>query len=179
MSRLLGLANALANFKMKRFAFLISIDGHAELTQAGFEGVQGLGLPLPPFVISEAGSVRKWQFPDKVEVKPLTLVHGIDFFGDLFQWIKDAETWEPGKPDYRKHLSIYLMERIVSRTAHGITADTAVAVRGWDIFNAWPTDWKLDDLDANESGVAFERIQLIYETIENASLETATISITI
>jgi len=176
-----GLAEKLANFKIKKFAFLISLDGHEEITQAGFQEVIGLGVGIPPFAIPEPGSAHDFQFPNKVENKPLTLVRGVDFFGALFKWIKDVEGWRPGRPDYRKHLSIYLMEHVVARTARaagiGVSVDTAIAVRGWDIYNAWPTDWRLDDLNSNESGLAFERIQLIYESIEDAPLGTATISI--
>lgn len=151
---------ALPELQVAHFAVLI--DGEAGPLRAGFRECRGLGGSLQPFTINEPGDDKQRNFPQRAIYKPVTLVRGLDIDGFLYRWWKEAKQWRPGLADYHKTVTIYQLQP-VSEAA-------AVARRGWDLFGAYPSEWDGPEANAMASEMAFERVTINYEEMEEAPI---------
>lgn len=142
--------------------FAITIDGTGLPVRAGFRECRGLGGTLQSFSINEPGDDKQRQFPQRAIFKPVTLVHGLDVDGFLFKWWLQAKEWRPGLEDYHRTVTIYALQRV--------SEELAIARRGWDLFNAYPSDWDGPEHNAVGNDIAFERVTLQYEEMESAPL---------
>ena len=66
-------------------------------------------------------------------------------------------------PDYRKNLSIYMLDRL-NQGGQAVPFE----VWRWDIFNAWPSEWSGPELNANNNGLALESITLQFSDMSEA-----------
>lgn len=155
-----ALTIALPELQVARFA--VMIDGETSPLRAGFRECRGLGGSLSAFTINEPGDDKQRNFPQRAIYRPVSLVKGLDVDGFLYRWWKQAKEWEPGKPDYHKTVTIYSLQEIADHTA--------IARRGWDLFGAYISEWSGPEHNAMASDLAFERVTLEYEEMEEASL---------
>ncbi|MGB5105589.1 MAG: phage tail protein [Candidatus Zixiibacteriota bacterium] len=155
-----ALTIALPELQVARFA--VVIDGESSPLRAGFRECHGLGGTLSPFTINEPGDDKQRNFPQRVIYKPVTLVKGLDVDGFLYRWWKEAKEWEPGRADYHRTVTIYSLQEIA--------AHVAIARRGWDLFGAYVSEWSGPEHNAMSSDLAFERVTIEYEEMEEAPL---------
>jgi len=88
-----------------------------------------------------------------VEYADIQLSYGLTASRDLFDWFMTAANGSVT----RKNVSILMLD----------SAGVAEVMR-WDLFNAWPAEWRGSILNALEDQVAIESLTLVYETLQRA-----------
>jgi len=153
--------------KLKSAHFAVTITGEEALLRAGFNQCSGLGVGLQTHTVEETGSDTQSQFPLRVINRPVTLIRGLDIQGFFFRWLQQAKEWEPDRPDYRKDVTIYQLQRI--------NDNAAVARRAWDLFGAFPLEWKGPTFNSMGDDLAFEEVTLHYASIDETPLFTGAV----
>ena len=133
----------------RAFNFKIEVQG---MTAGHFTEVSGLGAKVTPISYREAGNSQVVHYvPGRVEYSAITLRYGVTKDKDLFEWFK---TGVQGKVK-RINVSIVLVD-----------ADGTTEVMRWNLFNAWPTEWRGSLLDAHSQEVAIESLTLVCESMD-------------
>jgi phage tail-like protein len=134
----------------KRFNFLVQIDG---ISQAGFSEVTGLETSVDPIDYREGGDRIIRKLPGLRRVGNVTLKRGVTKSKELQDWHKNILQ---GQLD-RRNVAIILLD------------DTGQEVVRWNLHDAWPCKWNGPDLDALNSEVAIEALELCAEGLERDS----------
>lgn len=126
------------------FRFRVEIES---LIVAGFSEVSGLEVDLQTEDYHEGGKNQSVHvFPTRVEQGTLTLRRGLTGSRDLWAWMVDATD---GWPE-RKNVRIFLLD------------STGAPSRGWECREAFPVRWAGPDLQADQSDVAVEELELAH-----------------
>jgi phage tail-like protein len=91
--------------------------------------------------------------PGQVEYADVSLRYGLTASQELFDWFMSAVNGSV----QRKNVSIVMLDSTgVSETMR------------WDLFNAWPSEWRGAALNALDHEVAIESLTLVFETLQRA-----------
>lgn len=142
--------------------FAVIVDGEHSPLKGGFRECSGLGAELDTFAMEEPGDVTQRLFPLRARHRPILLTRGIDPDGWLHEWFLQAKNWQPGHFDYRRNVTIYQLKLL--------PGNVAVALRGWDLFRAFPLEWSGPDHTAIGNEIATEKLKIHYEEIAEAPL---------
>lgn len=132
----------------RKFNFLVEIDG---ITVAGFlsvEGIETLTDVINYREGNEAAALRK--LPGLHKYSDITLKRGVTDNRELWEWRK---TVLDGRTD-RKSGSIIVLD------------ESRQEVMRINFRDAWPCRWKIGALDAMESDVLIEELELVVESLE-------------
>lgn len=151
--------------RLKSFNFAVQIDGQFTGSQfvLGFESVDGLSETLDVKEVLEGGYPGRHKFPRKARQNAITLVRGMTFSRSFWNWHQEVINWTKGQPDYRRTMSIYMLDQIVK-----IGMAVKFEAWRWDLFQAWPSEWLGPPLKANEEKAAFEAIVIQHSGISEA-----------
>lgn len=113
-----------------------------------FQSVSGLNIELETEEIAEGGENRfKHKLPVRTKFPNLVLKRGILVNSDLIKWCREAvEDFNITPTD----LTISLLN------------DVHKPLMTWNVVHAWPVKWAVGDLNAEESKIAIETIELVY-----------------
>lgn len=131
----------------RKFNFLVEIDG---IPSAGFLSVEGIETLTEVIDYREGGEyaqVRK--LPGLHKFTNITLKRGVAANYDLWEWRK---TVLEGRTE-RKNGSIIVLD------------ENREEVLRINFHKAWPCRWKVGNLDAMESEVLIEELELAVESI--------------
>lgn len=133
--------------KLKGHRFAIQIDGDlvSHPIVAGFERLRGLGDALEIREVAEGGLAGRHKFPRRPMEEPLTLMRGMGLSRSLYNWFMQVKNWTKGSPDYRRTLSIFLLDEVYIKNL-GVTLP--YEVWQFDVIEAWPSSWGDFNLDA-------------------------------
>ena len=137
------------------FSFKVEIEGFAtNSNDVEFQSVSGLNVDVELEEIPEGGENRfKHKFPVKTKYPNLVLKRGMLVDSELINWFKDGiETFEI-EP---KTITIKLMK--VEPEDDG----SLQPLYTWNIQGAYPIKWNVDALNAEESKVVLETVELAY-----------------
>ncbi len=132
----------------RKFNFLVEIDG---IATAGFlvvEGVETLTDVIHYREGNEVAALRK--LPGLHKYTNITLKRGVTANRELWEWRK---TVLDGRTE-RKNGSIVVLD------------ESRQQVMRVNFLNAWPCRWKVGALDAMESEVLIEELELVVEGLE-------------
>lgn len=131
------------------FNFKMEILG---VTEGHFTEVSGLGAKVTPIPYREGGNSQVVHYvPGRTEYSEITLRYGVTRSRELYDWFMAGVK---GKVQ-RKQLSIVLLD-----------SDGSTEVMRWNLFDAWPSEWRGSLLDAHSQEVAIESLTLVSERIE-------------
>jgi phage tail-like protein len=132
---------------MLAFAFELRLD---DLPPAGFSEVRGIEVEIEFKDYAEGGlHERPWRFPTRAKPATLTLKRGIvDRL--LCDWCLELARGEVRFRD----------GTIVLRAADGLAAAV------WTVSRALPGKWSGPDLDAGQSAVAMETLELVHRGLQ-------------
>jgi phage tail-like protein len=106
---------------------------------------------VEPIQYREGGEpARVRQLPGLTEYKAVTLRYGVTDSHALWDWLMLTV----GGTTQRKSMSIVLLD------------DARVEKMRWNLFEAWPSEWRGAPLDALENEMAIESLTLVYERLE-------------
>lgn len=145
---------------LKNSNFVVEVDGFA---RAGFSEVTGLSRKTEVIKYREGGDNAQPRLSaGTTDYDPITLKRGIlasSQLGsyDMFSFVLDvhniqARTFQ--SKDYRRDIDIVIPDRT------GLTATR------YRIFNAWPSEWKLGDLNATNNETWVEELVLQNEGLD-------------
>jgi phage tail-like protein len=130
------------------YNFLIEIDG---IAAGAFTEVSGLGVKIESIEYREGSDPsRVRQLPGQTAYQAVTLNYGLTSSRALWEWL--MQTVE-GVID-RKSMSIIVLD-----------SRRNPAMR-WNLYEAWPSEWRGAPLDALENEIAIESLTLVYESIQ-------------
>ncbi|NLJ01458.1 MAG: phage tail protein [Bacteroidales bacterium] len=113
-----------------------------------FQSVAGLSVELETEQVAEGGENRfKHTLPVRTKSPHLVLKRGLLINSELARWCKNAlENFDITPADLTVTLLNEKHEPLVT----------------WNVVHAWPVKWAVDDLNAGESKVVIETIELAY-----------------
>ena len=129
----------------------------------GFEKVEGLHGQIEIREVREAGFKGMHRFPRRSRHPALRLVRGLAVSRSLWDWFCEVRDWTKGEPDYRRSLSIFMLDSIA--TPGGLVD---YEVWRWDIYDAWPSEWHGPVLDAVSNSMAVEGVTIQHSGISPA-----------
>jgi len=135
----------------RAYNFKLIVQG---VTEGHFTECTGLGIRVSVIRYREGGTSQVVHcVPGPVEYGDIALRYGLTASRELFDWFMTAVN---GRVD-RKNVSILMLD-----------SDGVNEVMRWDLFNAWPSEWRGAVLNALEHQVAIESLTLVYETLQRA-----------
>lgn len=119
-----------------------------------FQKVSGIGGSLQVEQITEGGvNDRYYNLPTGVRFDNLVLERGLAAKNsELGQWCYDTLTMSGNKVEIRG-LVVQLLDH-----------DAKKEVMAWTFFNCYPVKWRLSDLQAKESVLAIETLEICYSS---------------
>ena len=113
-----------------------------------FQSVAGLNVEVETEQIAEGGENRfKHEVPVRSKFPNLVLKRGLNVDSELIKWCRKAlEDFEFEPTDLVVKLLNEKHEPLLS----------------WNIVHAWPVKWNITDLNAEESKIAVETLELSY-----------------
>lgn len=151
--------------RLEAFRFAVEIGGGLPGQQylAGFDRIENLGDTVELREVKEGGFRGVHRFPRRSTNQAIRLVRGMSFSRSLYNWYQEVVGWQPGHSDYRRPVSIYLID---DTNVGGQRID--FEAWRWDIALAWPSEWKGPTLDAVANEIAFESVVLQHSGISEA-----------
>tara|TARA_R100000306_G_scaffold26078_3_gene29953 strand:- start:39928 stop:40386 length:459 start_codon:yes stop_codon:yes gene_type:complete len=131
------------------FHFLVEFNGiQPSLIDTQFQAVSGLSVDIETEEFAEGGENRfKHKFPVRTKFPHLVLKRGMVTDSKLINWCKDAvESFKFSPID----LTVKLLN------------DKHLPLVTWNVVNAYPVKWNVDELNAEENKIAIETIELAY-----------------
>jgi len=148
--------------KLTAFQFVVQIDGEFTGKEfvAGFHEVAGIGDQVDIQVVREGGYPGVHRFPRRARQDALTLRRGMTFSRSLSDWFDEVRVWTKGRDDYKRTMSIYLIDRIGTPAGQ-----VSFEAWRWDVYGAWPSTWEGPKLHAQEQKIAIESV-----TVEHSGI---------
>lgn len=135
-----------------KFRFMVEVDG---LALAHFQSVSGLSHEIEAVEYQEGGvNDRLHKLPGQGRYPNITLKVGYVDSRLLEDWHRDF-TQKPGAVG-RKNGSIVLLN------------DDGSELARWNFTRAWPVKWEGPELDAGQSAIQVESIEIAHEGITRA-----------
>jgi phage tail-like protein len=120
----------------------------------GFAKVSGIGMNRQTEDIMEGGTNnRRYRLPTAITYDNLVLERGFAYRDSgLGAWCYNALTLPSGKLETRQ-VVVHLLPNAEDRSA---------PLMSWAFYDCYPLKWKLSDLNAKESVLAIETLELAY-----------------
>ena len=132
----------------RKFNFFVEIDGIAAAGFLAVEGIETLTEVIDYREANEPTALRK--LPGLHKFANITLKRGITNNRELWNWRK---TVLDGRTERKNGVIVVLDE-------------SRQAVMRIEFRNAWPSRWKIGALDAMESEVLIEELEIVVEGLE-------------
>lgn len=128
------------------FHFRVEIDGiNGEFE---FQSVAGLSVEIETEEMSEGGENRfKHKLPVRTKFPNLVLKRGAKINSEIITWCRNAVENFEIEP---KNVVVSLLN------------EKHEPLSTWNIVHAWPVKWSVSDLNAEESKLVIETIELAY-----------------
>lgn len=151
--------------RLKAFRFAVEVGGGLPGQQflAGFDRIENLGDNVEVRDINEGGYRGVHRFPRRSNFQAIRLGRGMSLSRELYNWYQSVALWTKGKPDYRRNVSIYLIDHIMLARQR-----VDFEAWRWDIANAWPSEWTGPELDGMSDQIAIESVTLQHSGISEA-----------
>jgi phage tail-like protein len=113
-----------------------------------FQSVSGLNVELETEQIAEGGENRfKHRLPVRTKFTNIVLKRGLKVNTDLIKWCREAV------------LDFNIVPTDVTVI---LLNEKHEPLQTWNVVHAWPVKWQVTDLNAEESKIAVESIELTY-----------------
>jgi len=142
------------------FYFKVVIDGMPD-SDSEFQELSGLSMSMETQSVKEAGENRfTHQLPLPAKAEPLVLKRGLKVSSPLVEWCRKAIEDFSFSP---KNLHVFLLD------IEGGTQGAPKPLMAWHLINAFPTKWEVTGLNAQNSDIAIETIQINYNYFTKSS----------
>jgi phage tail-like protein len=138
------------------FNFLLEISGitgDSKTIVGGFKTLSGMDSETEVVEFKQGNDKVVRKKPGRTTYANITLERGFTATDDLWQWRKNIED---GLID-RRSGSIIILDN-----------DGETEVARYNFYEGWPCKWYVPDMDADQSGMAIEKIEIAVEKVERA-----------
>ncbi len=134
------------------FHFKLQILGSKDPMDYGFQEISGIKATIDTEAIAEGGENRfQHQLPLKTSYSPLVLKRGMALHqSTLATWCDNTMEFSIDKPIKTYDLLVSLLN------------EKRAPVFSWKFMNAYPTNWEVSTLNAEDNNILFETITLNY-----------------
>lgn len=130
------------------FYYKVEFDISKDKNDVRFQSVSGLSVEYDYESFKEGGENRfEHKLPVRTKYTDLVLKRGMLTNSTVLNWFLDAFNHRAFKP---ANVSVILMN------------EKSEALRTWNVVHAIPKKWLVSDLNANESAVVIETLELTY-----------------
>jgi len=133
-----------------RYRFIVEIDGIAEMS---FLEVEGLGVSVDVVEYREGDDLRTYLMPGQAHYGPLSLRNGVSSSTALLDWMEETVDGQV----MRRSMSIIVLDPSGSEVAR------------YNVYEAWPSSWRLGSLSSEGEGPVVEELVVQYEWFERGS----------
>jgi len=148
------------NYPPAGFYFKVVIDDMPD-SDSEFQELSGLSMSMETQSVKEAGENRfTHQLPLPARAEPLVLKRGLKISSPLVEWCRKAIEDFSFSP---KNLHIFLLD------VEGGAQGSPRPLMAWHLVNAFPTKWEISGLNAQNSDIAIETIQINYNYFTKSS----------
>ena len=149
-------------YPLTKMNFLVTVDGVAGT--AAFSEVTGVEATVDviEFRQGNAGSLAPVKLPGLVKHGNVTLKMGYIISSAFKTWVMECVSEMRGQIP-RQNVTIELID--INSGAPTSVITSPVGARQWTLTNAWVTKYTAPDLDAKNSDVAIETVEIAYEEL--------------
>lgn len=130
------------------FHYRVEFEGSKQPNDARFQTVSGLSVEYDIEEYREGGENRfTHKLPGRTKYSDLVLKRGLLIGSDVTTWVVAAFRERSFRP---RTINVILMN------------EKSEALRTWNVVHAVPKRWSVSDLNANESSLVVETLELTY-----------------
>lgn len=158
--------NFLGLERLREYQFAVQIDGlfPGSKELLGFDSVVPLRDISDVREIKEGGFPGIHKFPKISSSIPITLSRGFTSGRSLWTWRKQVTHWTKGEPNYTRTMAIFVLD--LSNIA---VVPVRYEVWRFDIFDAWPSEWRGPKLDSMSNRTAIESVTIQHSGLVEGS----------
>lgn len=126
-------------------SFRLELDGSS---LGFFQSMDGLGVSIEVVEFREGGDPTPRKLPGRVSITDVTLKRGYvnpSFFESWIQQVRE------GAPGFRKNLTLVILD------------GRGTEVARYNLFECWPSSWKISSLDGKGSDIMTEELVIAHE----------------
>lgn len=130
------------------YRFMVELDG---MFVASFSEVSGLAVETELLEVPEGGlNSYVHRLPGRTKLQPLILKRGVTITNELWEWYADVT------------------EGYITRKSGSIILynEKDQEFRRWNFYDGFPAKWTGPELNATNSGIAVESIELIHNGLK-------------
>jgi phage tail-like protein len=159
------------SYPYTKMNFAVSISNQAG--EAAFSEISGLDATVDviEFRQGNSGSLAPTKIPGLVKQGNLTMKFGITSSANFRQWVFDCINHQRAG-SIRTDIIIELLD-IRTQALTALTASATSGNMAWVLKNAWVTKYTGTDLNALQSEIAIETIEVAYEYMDSIPQPTA------
>lgn len=133
----------------RAYSFEVEVMGH----KGHFTQCTGLGMKIEAIEYREAGGdpLQVHRIPGRVSYGDITLKYGVTASKVLWDWFMQGASGNVARQ---------------SVTVRMLSPDGSRDVAGWNLINAWISEWQGTPLDVSTSKLAIETVTLVYDRLE-------------
>ncbi|WP_029322095.1 phage tail protein [Butyrivibrio sp. AE3004] len=149
-------------YPLTKMNFIVTVDSISGT--AAFSEVTGVeaSVDVIEFRQGNSGSLAPVKLPGLVKHGNVTLKMGYILSSAFKTWVMDCVSETRGLPP-RHNVIIELID--INGGAPTATVTSATGTVQWTLTNAWVTKYNAPDLDAKNSDVAIETVEIAYEEL--------------
>ena len=143
------------------FYFKVELDNE----EISFQEVSGLEANLEVESVVEGGNnLFSHRLPVRQTYNNITLNKAVvEEEDDFYQWIRDSLLLQ------ENIVNSSFGERVKTIGIHLMSPKSAEEIRSWYIVDAYPIKWSISNLDASESKIAIDSVDLVFQYLTNES----------
>lgn len=147
----------MAKYPFKKYNYKVEIKG---ITEASFSEVSGFDASIDVIEYREGdeGVNYSRKLNGLTKFGNVTLKWGMTSSVNFYEWVMDVSAGKVLGEDRCKDVTITLFDD---------DGTTSLAV--WNLYAAWPSKYTAPDFNASSSEIAFESVELVYESMERES----------
>lgn len=147
----------MAKYPFKKYNYKVEIKG---ITEASFSEVSGFDASIDVIEYREGdeGVNYSRKLNGLTKFGNVTLKWGMTSSVNFYEWVMDVSGGKALGEDRCKDVTITLFDD---------DGTTSLAV--WNLTAAWPSKYTAPDFNASSSEIAFESVELVYESMERES----------
>lgn len=146
-----------SNYPFKKYNYKVEIDG---ITAASFSEVSGFDASIDVIEYREGDEGVNYarKMSGLTKFGNVTLKWGMSSSMDFYDWVMGITKGETLGENRNKDVTISLFDD---------DGSTVLAV--WNLTAAWPSKYTAPDFNASSSEIAFESVELVFESMERES----------
>ena len=147
----------MAKYPFKKYNYKVEIKG---ITEASFSEVSGFDASIDVIEYREGdeGVNYSRKLNGLTKFGNVTMKWGMTSYVSFYEWVMDVSSGKALGEDRCKDVTITLFDD---------DGSTSLAV--WNLYAAWPSKYTAPDFNASSSEIAFESVELVYESMERES----------